>query len=318
MEKDYYAPNVVFVDPLTKLEGIDAYQTNVDLLASRTLLGKILFADAGIVLHSVTQESATQLTTRWTLRMTAKILPWQPTARFTGVSVYKIAPGGPQGVQVVQQNDYWDSINLQQGGSYAAVDKGAAVADFLDQLKPQNLAAPSAGAELPYQLLRRGKDYEVRRYPAFSAVEIDYERRDDGFATLGSFSSGLTPQAPALLSVPSSGSKRMLWPLSYALPGTEGPLAPEKAVQKAQQSEWSECRILEFPSQVVAVARFTDASVEPVVRRANRKLRDACARDGLQVVETDELRFAQYDAIFSMGERRGEVWMDLQDGGHPW
>ena len=60
--------------------------------------------------------------------------------------------------------------------------------------------------------------------------------------------------------------------------------------------------------------------MEPVVRKADRLLREALDRDGLKV-ETDSksrVAFAQYDAIYSMGKRRGEVWIELEDGAHPW
>ena len=63
----------------------------------------------------------------------------------------------------------------------------------------------------------------------------------------------------------------------------------------------------------------SDASMEPVVRKADRELRELLERDGLAPAENTEnmVRFAQYDAIFSMGKRRGEVWIDLSDDGHP-
>jgi Uncharacterized conserved protein (DUF2358) len=197
MERDYYSPTVSFEDPMTSLAGVDAYQQNVDMLASRTLMGKFLFQDAGIVLHSVQggeiqqDGSVGKIITRWTLRVTAKILPWSPTARFSGISVYDVVPGGPKGVMVEHQTDYWDSINIQKGGEYQKVDKNIAISDFLNQLKPDNAIAPSAGPELPYQLLRRGDGYEVRRYPAYSCVKLPYERRDLAFEALGSFTSGM-------------------------------------------------------------------------------------------------------------------------------
>ena len=211
MERAYYSPTVSFEDPMTALEGVDAYQNNVDMLASRTFLGKFLFDDAGIVLHSVEGgdiledgSKIDQIVTRWTLRVTAKILPWSPTARFSGVSVYDIVPGGPKGVMVEHQTDYWDSINLipnlPKSGSkderfgasaYQKVDKSIAIKDFLDQLKPENAIAPSAGPELPYQVLRRGDGYEIRRYPSYSYVTLPYERRDEAFGTLGAFCSGM-------------------------------------------------------------------------------------------------------------------------------
>ena len=196
MYTNYYSPDVTFDDPMTSLSGVQSYQNNVDMLASRTTLGKILFEDASIILHSVTggnvemikeepeKEEASSssssssmriedLITRWTLRMTVSILPWKPTARFTGISVYKVQPtkttssssassSSNLGITIVGQTDYWDSINIQpnSNGKYHKVEKGIAINDFLDQLKPNGFQAQSAAPELPYQLLRRGDGYE--------------------------------------------------------------------------------------------------------------------------------------------------------------
>jgi hypothetical protein len=202
MEKQYYSADVTFQDPLTFLAGIDKYQDNVDMLSGRTLMGSILFSDASINLHSVQggiisvdPQGTTQISdivTRWTLRFCFKALPWKPTARFSGISVYQVRTGGSEGVQIVQQNDYWDSINLQPDGTYRAVDKSVGLSDFLDQLKPNDINAPSAGPELPFELLRRGNGYEVRRYPQYSAAKLSYERRDEGYSILGSFCKGKT------------------------------------------------------------------------------------------------------------------------------
>lgn len=326
MEKGYYTKDVSFKDPLNEMSGIEAYENNVNMLSSKTLMGKILFCDAGIVLHNIQggeileDGSISELITRWTLRFTFKVMPWRPTARFTGISVYKVEQGGPKGVRIISQQDYWDSINLMEGGKYEAVDKSVGLSDFLDQLKPEQLAAPTAGSELPYQLLRRGKGYEVRRYPSFSAVQIPYERRDDGFLELGSFTRGLNPLAPALMTASEDKSKTMLWPLRYANPGETSPTADSKITSKAEAPEWSAFEIVTIPERVVAVGSFSDASMEPVVRKADGLLREACSKDGLKVDESSQgqLRFAQYDAIFSMGKRRGEVWINLVDGGHPW
>jgi len=84
MVDSWYAPDVTFVDPMTSLSGVDSYRNNVDMLAGRTLLGKILFEGAGINLHSVTGGEVNEngdisdIVTRWTLRMTVKVLPWSP------------------------------------------------------------------------------------------------------------------------------------------------------------------------------------------------------------------------------------------------
>ena len=335
MRTEYYAQDVTFDDPMTSLAGVQAYQQNVDMLASRTFLGKLLFDNAGIQLHSITggnvahDGTISDIVTRWTLRVTAKILPWTPTARFTGVSIYKVvvnaAPStSSTGVIIVGQTDYWDSVNLKQGGTYGPVDKQVAVADFLSQLSPGGIQAATAAPELPYTLLRRGNGYEVRRYPSFSGVQIKYGRRDEGFGSLGAFTKGMSPMGPAIMTVQNkeASDKFMLWPLDYCTPGQGNdtpPPIPDLATEKAQDAQWRKCQLLVIPSKVVAISDFSDASMEPVVRKADRLLREALTRDGINVPsQGDGVQFAQYDAIFSMGKRRAEVWIDLVDGTHPW
>ena len=76
-----------------------------------------------------------------------------------------------------------------------------------------------------------------------------------------------------------------------------------------------------MPERVVAIRRFADAIVEPVVRKTDRELRTELAKDGLvpeQSNDNSSLLFAQYDAVFSMGERRSEVHTPLKEGSHPW
>eukprot|EP00547_Thalassionema_nitzschioides_P002271 CAMPEP_0194218018 /NCGR_PEP_ID=MMETSP0156-20130528/22797_1 /TAXON_ID=33649 /ORGANISM="Thalassionema nitzschioides, Strain L26-B" /LENGTH=412 /DNA_ID=CAMNT_0038947237 /DNA_START=33 /DNA_END=1271 /DNA_ORIENTATION=+ len=341
MVKEYYLPQVKFTDPLNKLEGIDAYANNVDMLAGRTWMGKILFDNASIQLHSVTggeildsgsnkqrsTSSISNIQTRWTLRFTFAALPWKPTARFSGISVYEVQPSGsPQGVVITSQHDYWDNLNLQPGGTnkYEDASRLEGLQDLWNQLKPGGFQAQAAAPELPYSLLRRGKDYQVRRYPSYTAVRLNaYTRRDEGYERLGSFTSSGSESAlgPALLRVQSedSSQKTMSWPLTYAPPGETEPPSPKQALQKLEGIETGGVlEIVTIPSQVIAVRDYTDASMEPVVRKNDRLLRESLQRDGLVPSAEGELQFAQYDAIFSMGQRRGEVWIPLQDGGHPW
>mmetsp|Transcript_5105 Transcript_5105/g.7526 ORF Transcript_5105/g.7526 Transcript_5105/m.7526 type:complete len:338 (-) Transcript_5105:1213-2226(-) len=335
---------------MTTLSGVSSYQNNVDMLASRTFLGKLLFTDASITLHSVTggdvdfdvddKEDAAididDIITRWTLRMTISILPWKPTARFTGISVYKVKAttsattndnkdNNVNDVTIVNQKDYWDSINIvpYSGGEYGEVEKGVAINDFGNQLKPSGFQAQSAAPELPYQLLRRGDGYEVRKYPSYAGVKLPYKRRDEGFGSLGAFTKSMSPLSPALMDVQKDdiSDKFMMWPLVFTPPGEDGPPAvPEEAKEKAGEGQWRTVRVVDVPSKVVAIREFSDASMEPVVRKADRELREILSRDGLTPADYTEdlVQFAQYDAIFSMGRRRGEVWIDLADGGHPW
>jgi hypothetical protein len=341
MYTNYYSNDVTFTDPMTSLSGVQSYQNNVDMLASRTMLGKILFSDASIALHSVTggevhdndsgSMSIGDITTRWTLRMTVSILPWKPTARFSGISVYKVKENKNDndstgaGVSIINQLDYWDSANIKpnSNGQYQTVEKGIAINDFLDQLKPNGFQAQGAAPELPYQLLRRGDGYEVRKYPSYAGVKLPYKRRDEGFGSLGAFTKGMSPLSPALMDVQTDdiSDKYMMWPLAYTKPGDDKEASvPEDAEEKAGDGQWRTIKVVNVPSKVVAVREFSDASMEPVVRKADRELRGFLKRDGLSPSggSEDLVQFAQYDAIFSMGRRRGEVWIDLAEDGHPW
>ena len=333
METQYYAKDVSFTDPMTSLSGVQSYQDNVDMLASRTFMGKVLFEDAGIVLHNVQggdileDGNIGEITTRWTLRLTAKILPWTPTARFSGISVYKVesTPTGKTRVTIKHQTDYWDSINIvpDSNGKYETVDKTTAIQDFLNQLAPGGFQAQAAAPELPYSLLRRGNGYEVRKYPGYTGVKLPYRRRDEGFGSLGAFAKGMSPLSPALMDVMKDdiSDKFMMWPLTFTQPGDSEPPVNADAVEKAGEGQWRTMRVVTVPERVVAVKDFSDASMEPVVRKADRDLRELLDRDGLVPADGSEdlVRFAQYDAIFSMGKRRGEVWIDLseEEGGHP-
>jgi SOUL heme-binding protein len=124
------------------------------------------------------------------------------------------------------------------------------------------------------------------------------------------------------MSVLDDSSKYMTWPLVYAAPGQSSPPEVPKALEKMKDERFQSlnCEVETLPGQVIAVGSFSDASVEPVVRKADRLLREVLKRDGLQVEPSSEsqVTFAQYDAIYSMGKRRGEVWIPLRAKGHPW
>ena len=122
----------------------------------------------------------------------------------------------------------------------------------------------------------------------------------------------MNPLGPAIMNIDPQGEKSMMWPLTYAAPGESARFPPNAESAPAVE-------LVHMPSLVVAVARFSDASVEPVVRKATLALESACRRDGLELDRANDqvLQFCQYDAIFSMGKRRGEVWIPLRDN-HPW
>jgi len=341
MEDELYIKDVSFEDPLISLSGLDAYRNNVNMLAGETALGKLCFTDCGLFMHNVTETADGGLQTRWTLQFRFKLLPWQPLARFTGVSQYTI----DDQCRVVAQRDYWDSVNLLPGGVYAPQPKLAAFNDMLRQLSPRNAgrAQQSSEKELPYVLLRRAADksgllgYEVRRYPQHVSVATDYFRRLDAFGTLGAYTNGaneleaeLTPYVPSLMSVPptelsmeqvrdnsldlkpSEAPKAMRWPMAVPSLKEGAPPQPNGRLDGVARLEL-------MPTRVVAVLAFSEPTTEPVVRGYHALLKSYLDADGLvptQPQDDEQFRLAQFDALNSFGARRSEIWVDLAE--HPW
>ena len=278
LEENFYVPDVSFVDPLTKLDSLDAYRANVDMLAGRTLMGRVLFSDAQIALHSVERTGARAMRTRWTLSFVFSALPWRPVAYFTGVSEYEI----DDAARVVAQRDYWDSLGLPSCSSvapgaapdtYAPAPKLESLADLVAQLVPLESSpavtalsqVAAGGARVTYdlasaapgrafELLRRGSSYVVRRY-------------------------------------------------SLAREGAEKPSPPPPGAVLTP-----EAALATSGSAVVAVARL-DVGAEAATTAAT--LRRALAADGLVPVAGAEL------VVRADGEEApGEIWVALEPG--PW
>ncbi len=53
MEEIFYSQNVTFSDPLSNIDGIEAYRSNIELLSGRNFFGSLLFRDAKIELHKI-------------------------------------------------------------------------------------------------------------------------------------------------------------------------------------------------------------------------------------------------------------------------
>jgi len=314
-ERNYYKSDVQFIDPLNTITGVQKYQDNVDLLGGRTLLGKLLFSEASINLYSIEDPAPLELLTRWSLKVCFKILPWKPVARFTGISKYIL----DSDAKVVQQNDYWDSANLS-AGEYKQVDFVTAAKVFIGQLSPEQTASNAMGAELPYELLRRGRNYEVRRYPSYQACFTTYETRPEGYDRLGSYTGGenaarerLKPLTPSLLSISKDGkSKTMEWPLRFLMPAENtfgGQVLPQPGSERIQ--------LKDVKSKVFAVYTFSSPTTEQYVKYWNSELEQAIMKDNLvSENQANDYFLAQYDAIFSLQKRRNEVWIPLSK--HDW
>ncbi|KAJ8604212.1 hypothetical protein CTAYLR_009780 [Chrysophaeum taylorii] len=308
LEPSFYLDSVTFEDPLNSLSGLDAYRGNVDMLAGRTPLGNLLFQDAAIALHSVAPTGEYSLRTRWTLRVTFRALPWQPVARFTGISDYDLdkATG-----KIAAQRDYWDSIDLRGDDAYSRSSRVDAIKDFSNQLFGGGGGGGTLDTELPFELLRRAKGYSVRRYPPCVYACVDYDSRPEGYDVLGSYAGGsnvaderLSPFVPSIIRVPrrARGPKTMRWPMDIADRAT----LPEPSATAVSLRT-------ETKPLVVAVLAFKEAATQGAADYYTRALEKFLDDDNLTREQgaDDVYQIAQFDAIFSVGDRRNEVWIPI-------
>ena len=82
---------------------------------------------------------------------------------------------------------------------------------------------------------------------------------------------------------------------------------------------WTPAVLKRRPPIVVAVRRFTSAATPEIVAEEHEGLLADVRREAGLVAgeeEEDVYVLAQYDALFALGERRNEVWVELED--HPW
>ncbi|MEL6604959.1 MAG: DUF2358 domain-containing protein [Cyanobacteria bacterium J06614_10] len=95
-----YADDVRFKDPLNAFSGVEKYQQMIGFLAK-------FFSDIQMDLHSIEQTQPSEITTHWTLHMTAP-LPWQPRLSIPGRSELGVNQSG----KIDSHIDYWNCSRL--------------------------------------------------------------------------------------------------------------------------------------------------------------------------------------------------------------
>ena len=189
---------------------------------SSDLFGEKLLRDATIRVTAVTEPTRDTVCLHWSLAFVAAVLPWAPRCEWTGVSRWTL---DYPSARALKQEDFWDSVDLRRG-KYRRSARSLAWADVRGQLAPRRLFKSDV-PELRYELLRRARGYELRRYEAHVAASVPFELWPVGVSALKRYVDGRNEEGravrkslPMLVSLPERGeeeadddAKRMACPL---------------------------------------------------------------------------------------------------------
>ena len=302
IDRGMYSESVRFEDPITRYDSLDGYLFNIQLL-------RRLFSPT-FKLLAVRQTGAWELTTRWTMGMQFALLPWRPPLVFTGTSIMGVDPVSRKFISHV---DTWDSIDDQ---AYLSIE---GLQDLVRQLRPS--LTPSLDTP-EYEVLTRRRDYEVRRYADFSVAEVPVvggpgPAAGDGFNDLAGYIFGGNEGGESMaMTTPvyswPGGAKPEQRGVSgeRAAGGDGGMQFVVRAEEKPSPKSGSNVRLGVEAGGLVAVARFPGLPSDSEVLEAERGLRAALERDGLDA--RPGWRLARYNEPYIPGPlRRNEILVDL-------
>ncbi|BDA48214.1 probable heme-binding-like protein At3g10130, chloroplastic at C-terminar half [Coccomyxa sp. Obi] len=177
IDQSQYDDVVEFRDPITSYNDAKGYMFNIAML-------KTVFAPT-FQLHDIKQTGDYEVTTRWTMTMQFTLTRgtpisrfWDPKLVFTGTSVMGINPSNGK---FNRHLDYWDAIENQQYFSWEAF--GHVLQQMTDVSRiPKDLPTPF------YTVLKKFKEFEVRRYDSMLVAEADMDSRSQEASTSGSAS----------------------------------------------------------------------------------------------------------------------------------
>ncbi|KAG2493405.1 hypothetical protein HYH03_008531 [Edaphochlamys debaryana] len=296
-----YSPAIKFEDPITKYDTRDGYLLNIRLLRS---LFNIAFE-----LHTIGVSSVDTVTATWTMEMVFWLLPWKPTLTLTGRTVYGVDPR--TGI-VLSHVDYWDALNRNAFLSLEGLQE--VVRQFLDPAVTPPIETPK------YSVLKRYKDYEIRKYDAFTVAETTMTAgagpaSGSGFSSLAGYLFGGNQQqldmamtTPVLQTIDprtnSSVAMQFVMERRYSDPSALPEPADPRVVPKREEPRYA------------AAIKFGGWPLDYEVVQAERQLRDWCLRDGLRPAQGYQL--ARYnDPSTPPALRRNEVLIKLDDFSWP-
>ncbi|GIL60879.1 hypothetical protein Vafri_15714 [Volvox africanus] len=178
----------------------------------------------------------------------------------------------------------------------------------------------------PYNVVSKNSEYSLRLYNVFPVVEMDYQRREEGYAILGSYIDGRNSEnicyaytQPVVMCYYPDGrkvmqmficpqqtvaSKRELQQGASAAPAPTllpGPLDPAVRVNVSG-------------GELVAILQFEGYITPANAEAARQRLLTYLQRDGIRLSEADtagRFRCAQYGAVYQLGGRLNEIMLQV-------
>ena len=299
IDRNIYADDVKFEDPITRYDSIDGYLFNIQML-------RYLFTPE-FILHTIKEVNETTLETRWTMNMKLRILPWQPDLIYTGTSQYEFDLNTKK---VVRHSDTWDSIENQE---YFSVE------GLRDVVKQASNLQQTPELETPkYTTLVRSRDYEIRQYDSYIVCETNTSSSDvttgDGFNTLAGFIFGnnekeekMNMTTPVYTTSPKGGDNEGKAKMQFVIEKSK-----YESTKDVPAAGTDNVAIKEAMGAVCAAMSVPGLPLESDVREVESKLRKALAQDGIEVEEGYEL--ARYNEPFVLPPfRRNEVLIRLKN-----
>ncbi|CAG9466765.1 unnamed protein product [Pedinophyceae sp. YPF-701] len=308
---ELYSPNIVFTDPLMRIDGRASYLFNIQAL--------ILFFKCDFIVHSGYASAPNEITTIWTMDFKLDQLPVvsgpmsalgiKPSPIvITGKSTYTL---NTECDTVVLQADEWDSVDNPNPMPFEGIlDLGRQIASSVLSTTP-SLETPD------YTVLRRAQEYEIRQYKPFMVAETEMQggieglSRGGGFNTLASyiFGEGNASNTKMEMTTPvytTPGEGGSGGTMSFVIEGKYGD--DEDALPKPTDAERVVVRRQDMG--LVAAVRFPGLPLDFEVKDNERKLRKALERDGIKA--WDGYRLAQYNDPFTPPFlKRNEILINL-------
>lgn len=289
-----YAADFTFQDPLVSLNGTSQHQLQLDIF-------RTAFDIAFSVLSCTPSDDASTFTAQWSMTCTLRVAPWRPPLVLTGRSIIVV---DPLTGRLASQRDVWDGVADVPAPSVEA---------YLYVVQQLTSLYTTPDLETPaYTVLRKMREYEVRRYDDFTVAEVPMAPGDrvsggSGFNELAAYTIGgenaagtkLEMTTPVFTTQSGNGAGPTM---QFVVEGSKAANVPAPRNASITPST--------IRSRVVAARTFGGWPADWEVREAERLLRGALLLDGLTPGAGFSL--ARYNDPFTPPWlRRNEVLIEL-------